>query len=209
MKNRIKELREARGMTQTDLAELVGAHWQTIQRLEVGTTRLDTDWMERLAKPLKVHPADLISARRIRTVEVRGAVQAGAWAETWEWPEDDRYTVPIPDNEEYRRFSLYGAEIRGPSMDRRYPEGTVVIVTDQVERGEQLVVGRRYLLERERADGLHEATVKTLWRDDAGKLWLLPESTDPRFQEPIPIGGDEGDTLRIIGRVVFRVQKED
>ena len=93
-------------------------------------------------------------------------------------------------------------------MNRRYPEGTVLIYTNLNDTNEDLIFGKRYIVERERADGLREATVKTLWRDENGKAWLLPESTDPRYQEPIPIEGGENDTVRIVGRVRYAVTRE-
>ena len=93
-------------------------------------------------------------------------------------------------------------------MNKRYPEGTVVICTDAVQTGEEIIPGRRYVVERERSDGLREATIKTLWRDEHGRLWLVPESTDPRYQEPIPLHAAEDDTIRIVGTVRYSVQKE-
>ncbi|TIP13192.1 S24 family peptidase [Mesorhizobium sp.] len=151
---------------------------------------------------------ELEAEKGVRRVRVTGFVQAGHWAETWEWPEEDTYTVPVPDDPAFRPYLLHAAEARGPSMNRRYPEGTILVFTDVIETGASLELGRRYIVERERADGLREATVKTLWRDEAGKIWLLPESEDPRFQEPIPIDGNEDDTVRVVGRVRFAVSRE-
>ena len=37
----------------------------------------------------------------------------------------------------------------------------------------------------------------------------MPESTDPRHQQPIEIDGDNGDTVRMVGRVRYSVQRED
>jgi len=210
MRLRIKQLREERGLKQEEVAEKLGLHLTNYNKLENGKTELTTSRMEELAAIFGVDPVAIISEPlAFRSIEVRGVVQAGAWSEAWDWDEGSRYSVPIPDEPRWRSFRLFGAEARGPSMNRRYPEGTVLIVTDQVETGEHLVVGRRYVVERERADGLREATVKTLWRDDAGALWLLPESDDPRFQQPIPISGEQGDTIRILGRVVYAVQREE
>ncbi|PZR77896.1 MAG: phage repressor, partial [Stutzerimonas stutzeri] len=106
-------------------------------------------------------------------------------------------------------FTLHGAESRGPSMNKRYPEKSAIIYTDIIETGESPKPGRRYIVEIERADGLRESTVKLLWRDDSGQLWLLPESNDPRYQSPIALNGNEGDTIRIVGRVTHSVQRED
>jgi len=60
-KNRIAEKRNARGMTQLELADAVGAHWITISKLERGRIKLTTDWLEKLAKPLGVVPSDLLA----------------------------------------------------------------------------------------------------------------------------------------------------
>jgi DNA-binding XRE family transcriptional regulator len=59
-KNRIAQMRNARGMTQQELADLVGAHWITISKLERGITKLTTEWLEKLAPPLGVHPWELL-----------------------------------------------------------------------------------------------------------------------------------------------------
>lgn len=62
LRNRIKELREARNLTQEALADLIGpdTSHSTIQRLESGGMRLTNEWMEAIATALKVHPAELI-----------------------------------------------------------------------------------------------------------------------------------------------------
>lgn len=175
-----------------------------------------TDKIESLARALQLDPADLSVSKStakapegaVRPVSVTGFVQAGYWAETWEWAIDDQYTVAIPDDPPLRPFKLHAAETRGPSMNKRYPEKTVLVFTDMIETHEQIEIDKRYIVERERSDGMREATVKKLWRDEAGKLWLVPESDDPRFQESIPLEGGEDDTIRIVGRVRYAVSRE-
>jgi len=212
MANRIKELMKQRGLSRDAVADALDTHPVTVSKLISGRMKLTTEWMERFAAVLKVQPADLLSdaPTNMRRVKVRGRVEAGAWEEAFEWPEDDWYEVAIPDDPALRGEDLFGGVTHGPSMNRRYPEGSVLIFVSTQRRGEQLRVGKRYLVERERADGLREATVKRVWRDDAGALWLIPESDDPRYQEPISIGGvTEDQTVRIVGRVVYSVQRED
>ena len=143
-----------------------------------------------------------------RTVPVSGFVEAGAFAEIWDMPEDDWYDVPVPDDARLAQYQLHAAEARGPSMNRRYPEGTVLIYTNLNDTNEELVFGKRYIVERERADGLREATVKTLWRDENGKAWLLPESTDPRYQEPDSHRGRRERHRALVGRVRYAVTRE-
>lgn len=208
----IAKIREAKGLSQKELADRLGIHVTNLNKLERGKSSPSTTRLEQIAAELEVGISDLFgdppASTGTRTVTVKGFVQAGHWAETWEWGDDDVYSVPVPDDPSLRSFMLHAAETRGPSMNRRYPEKTVLVFTDVIETGASLELGRRYIVERERADGLREATVKTLWRDEAGKIWLLPESDDPRFQEPIPIDGNEDDTVRVVGRVVFAVSRE-
>lgn len=208
MKNRIKEIMKSHGVSREQLAEKLDAHPTTISRLINGQRKLDIEWIEKFADALNVAPSEILEERiPVRVIQVQGYVQAGEWAETWHW-EEDQYEVAVPDDPQMRNFSLYGAETRGPSMNKRYPEGTILVFTDTIETKEQIEFGKRYIVERERADGLREATVKLLWKDEHGKPWLLPESDDPRFQEPIAINGNDGDTIRIVGRVRYAVSRE-
>jgi antitoxin component HigA of HigAB toxin-antitoxin module len=54
--NRIRELREARGLTLEDLAHRVGTTNQQISHLELGKRQLTVEWLRRLAKALDCHP---------------------------------------------------------------------------------------------------------------------------------------------------------
>lgn len=48
-------------MTQEELAEAVGAHFTTINRLENGKQGLSEKWIGKLAAVLEVHPGDLLA----------------------------------------------------------------------------------------------------------------------------------------------------
>jgi transcriptional regulator with XRE-family HTH domain len=207
----IAKIREAKGLSQVELAERLGIHVTNLNKIERGKSSPDLVRLQQIAKELRVSVADLVSdgePAKGRQVRVRGYVQAGHWAESWEFPEEEQYEVPVPDDEYLAPYKLYAAETRGPSMNKRYPEGTIVVFTDAIETHEEIQIGKRYVVERQRADGLREATVKTLWRDESGKFWLVPESDDPRYQESIPVEGAEEDTVRIIGRVRYAVTRE-
>lgn len=71
--NRIKEIREAAGLTQPELAEKVGTTTNHIWRLESGKTKLTVEWMTRLAEALACHPADLIA--NVVLAEIVGEVE--------------------------------------------------------------------------------------------------------------------------------------
>jgi len=62
---RLKELREARGLTQAALAKIVGVRQATINDIENGHSRADTlDLIDRLCGALDCEPGDLIVRQR-------------------------------------------------------------------------------------------------------------------------------------------------
>jgi transcriptional regulator with XRE-family HTH domain len=59
--NRLRELREARGMSQQELADEAGCSKMQISTLERGRPSLDIVWMQRLAPILRVEPGELLN----------------------------------------------------------------------------------------------------------------------------------------------------
>lgn len=209
----VKRLREL-DLGPVEAATRAGIERTYIRDIVEGKKRsIRSDKIAGLARALEMDPAALggspaTNSPRMRMVRVHGHLQAGAWAETSELPYDEQYDMPVTADEQFASFKLHAGEIRGTSMNRKWPEGTVVIYTDAIETGEDIIPGKRYVVERERADGMREATVKELRQDGAGRLWLWPDSDDPLFQAPIPIDGGEDDTVRIVGRVRYAVTRE-
>lgn len=171
--------------------------------------------LSQLAQVLNINLTELLGgespapAPNLRRVVVGAFVQAGLWAEAWEWPDSDQYDVYVSDEPELRSFRLYAAETRGPSMNRRWPEKTVVVFTNVQETLEEPIPGKRYVVERRRLGGEAEHTVKLLHQDADGRFWLMPESDDPRYQAPISVeDGLDGETITVVGRVHFAVTRE-
>lgn len=209
--NRIHELTKLRKLTYADVAEALGegTHSVTIAKLASGTMQLTFDWMKRLARVFHVEPQEIIAkpiGADLRRVRVAGALKAGSFAESYEWSEEDRYDVMVRDLAAYRRLELYAGEISGDSMNLRYPDGSVVVMS---KGGSDLVVGRRYHVRITRTDGTSEDTIKTLERGEDGRYWLKPESSNPEHQAWIPLDGIPDATVELIGRVRFAVQRED
>lgn len=77
--NRIKELREAAGLTQEELGERCGTSGTQIWRLETGERKLTAEWMVRIGQALGVPPAELISNAIMAELvdEVEPAVMEG------------------------------------------------------------------------------------------------------------------------------------
>jgi putative transcriptional regulator len=57
---RLRELREAQGLTQQALAERAGVRQATVSQIESGTSRVDLDVLERLADALGKEPGELL-----------------------------------------------------------------------------------------------------------------------------------------------------
>lgn len=223
--SRIEQRLESLGLSASAASQRAGLSKDAIRNFQRSvragkTAGMSTLTLDKLAPVLKTTTSwlldgvgdEVVEPERpvFRRVIVAAHVQAGHWAESWEWPEDDQYSVMVPNDEAYAHTKLFAAETRGPSMNRRYPEGTVLVFADVSDTREQPMPGKRYIVERCRPGGECEHTVKTLFVDAEGKAWLLPESDDPRFQSPISVedGVSDGDTVSIIGRVVFAVSRE-
>lgn len=207
MRNRIKEHREKAGISQDKLADLVHAHRVQINRLENGKRTLTQDWMEKIAAALRIDPADLLPARQaVGQVMVCGDVQAGAWREALQWPEEDWYEAPVPDDPRYAGVRRFALEVRGASMNRVYPDGTILICVNPAEAEMAPKPGQRVIVQRRSPEGLIEATVKELQQDEAGGYWLWPRSDHPEHQTPIRV--DDGEEAEITGLVIGSYRPE-
>lgn len=118
-------------------------------------------------------------------VMVRGAVEAGAWKEAVEWPEEDWYPVPAVPMPAYTHLPQFALEVRGPSMSRIYPDGSVLICVLLLHLGRDPKPGERVVVER-RKRGFVEATVKE-FAIESGVPKLYPRSDHPKHQNPISL----------------------
>jgi len=74
--NRIKQLREARGISGQKLADLLGTSRGQIYQLEKGLRGLDTGWMHRIARALDCRPEDIISEGPNK-IPIKGTIHQG------------------------------------------------------------------------------------------------------------------------------------
>jgi repressor LexA len=147
------------------------------------------------------------NAVHVSSIPVVGAVQAGQWVEAVEWDQDEWYEIAIPPDPRYPNQRRFGLEVRGPSMNELYPEGSVVVCLRLYELGREPKSGERVVVERRRADGCVEATVKEFRQDGEG-VWLWPRSTHPAFQQPVPFPDDGDEEVTITGLVVGSYRSE-
>ena len=235
---RIRRAREALGLSQKELAEAVGIKQQTLQKLETDADR-GTKHINKLARELQQDAAWLeenigemrqprpegtrtLPVRRalpgrtldptldLREIKVIGAVQAGVWLPTVEWPLEDQYEMPLPIQMGYRGFPVQGLMVRGPSMDEIYPHGSIVVCVKFIDLGRDPRSGERVVALRLR-HGECEATVKEYRVDRDGKARLWPRSTHPDFQRPIAVDDpmdDDADELQIAYLVIGSYRPE-
>lgn len=208
------ELREGLGLTSEKAAELSGLSKSTISRTENGLSELTESTAQALAAAYGVdiatirygEPVNNASDVAFSSVIIKGSVQAGDWSESPEWPQDEWYSMSIPHEPLLEGITLHGCVVLGDSMDRRYPEGTILIWSDIHETGEPLIDGKPYIVKRSRS-GEFETTCKIIKLVE--ETWFLfPDSNNPKWK-PVPATGLEGEELVVLGRVIRSYRNED
>ncbi len=213
--NQLKRLRKAAGMTQKDVANLLGTTNVSVMRYEKGERQIGNDVAKKLAgifncslDELFAAPGTLTPTTLTQTVQLVGHVAAGQWREAIEWPEEDRLMIPIPPPDGDLQ-GLFALEVRGESMNRVFPEGTILICASVFHNQDNPNINPRngdYVIceRRDPQSDLMEATVKT-YREIDGKHWLMPESDKPDFQAPIALPGPNGDDYDQAERSVVQI----
>jgi len=185
-----------------------------------GERAIQSDEIRQMAKFLEISEQQLLdrlSDGPLRSVTlgvimVKGTVEAGGWREAIVWPEADWRPAPIAADARYPEARQYGLEVHGPSMDKIYPPGTVLVCVGVFDYRKDPEPLQNVIVQRRGADGRLEITVKELRKDGAGKYWLWPRSKHPEFQQPWAIPSldpfDENDDLRVIAVVIGSYKPE-
>lgn len=202
MQNRIKEVRERLGIPQYELADKVNLTAVQIGRLEKGTRRLSTDWLNRIANALGVSPVELLPQEMSAPVSVKtiykvGNVQAGKFNEACQLPQDEWEEIPYPINSKYSNSKIFALGVKGDSMNLVFPpEKTTLIccpLEDWIELNEGEDIEGKYIIAyRHSPDGLCEATVKKYTKIDTSTVILVAESTNPEIK-PIVLHPDSNE----------------
>lgn len=192
--NRLKELRKANRMTQSDVAKIVGIGQSGYSFWESGRSKIDDAGLRKLAALYNVSVDYLLGTDNNQTkasikIPVLGDVAAGIPIETVENIVDyEEIDAALASTGEF-----FGLRIKGDSMEPRIREGDVVIVRKQsdADTGDTAVI----LVNGD------SATVKRIKKEPDGDLWLIPNNPayDTKHYTP-----DEIRTLpvTIIGKVV-------
>ena len=195
-KDRLKELRCSRNLTQMKLAEDLGIAKSTISMYENGKREPDYETLELIADYFNVNIGSLITDRVVRmpkshsgtVVPVLGYVRAGIPIEAVE----DILDYEEISSELANTGEFFALKIKGDSMEPKISEGDVVIVRKQetVENGELAVV---------LVNG-NDATVKRFYMNESGVTLISSNPTYPPFiyskKEVAEL------PVRVIGKVV-------
>ncbi|MES2782990.1 MAG: S24 family peptidase [Pseudomonadota bacterium] len=146
-------------------------------------------------------------------IKVVGAVEAGAWREQSQWPDDQQYEVRALQSD-FPELDRFGLVVMGYSMDKLFAPGVVLDCLKLPFSGESPITptpGQIVIAQHNRG-GLCEMTCKRLGRETDGQWYLMPESTKAEHQEKIPIGApDENyaldDGIVIVGIVSAAIQQ--
>jgi SOS-response transcriptional repressor LexA len=204
IQKRLKEI----GMSEREASLAAGLGTEAIRLIKRDHSQ-KVDRLKKLARAIRVpeeYLTEVIEAEtddklrdiQIEHVFVRGDVQAGAWREAIEWDGENWYALTVPTDERYPGIERFGLEVRGPSMNLLYPEGTVVICVRYGDIARLPKHGERVICLRRDRHGSFEATVKEYQVDTQGRHVLWPRSTEPEFQQPfvlpdntVAVGGYE------------------
>ncbi|GAB4368202.1 MAG: hypothetical protein Kow00114_27340 [Kiloniellaceae bacterium] len=150
--------------------------------------------------------------RDLHFVRVRGAVEAGAWREAVEWPQEDWFPVGVAGIERYAAYPQFGLVVRGPSMNLVYPEGSILVCVAFLHLGRDPQSGERVVVEHRRGSFV-EATVKEFVVEN-GRARLYARSDHPRYAGAVelPAEGEPGehqdDEIRVTALVVASIRPE-
>jgi transcriptional regulator with XRE-family HTH domain len=195
LSKRIVSVRRELGMKQSDFAIALGVNQATVSRWESGSIP-EIVMLGRIAS-MAGRPLDYFSQADVDLypsgprLYIKGEVAAGVWKEALEWERDDWQPYQGGSHFEAPAEARFGLRVAGESMNEIYPNGTVLDCVSCIHAGiEGVENGQRVIVVRRKFTGEIEATVKE-YRQTAEGRWLVPRSSNPAFQTPIPLEADD------------------
>lgn len=186
LKDKLRETREARGWSQSELARRSGVKPQTIQSIEAGKTRKPAN-IVKIAEALSVTAEFLMNpdedrstdGRDKRTTPIIGVVQAGTAAIDYSVGQGELGEVERPP---MATFNTVALEVRGESMGGRIEHGDVVYYDERREPVTPDLFGRLCIVGA--SDG--RVMLKKLQPGSRpGRFHLISYSADPEFDVPV------------------------
>lgn len=191
LSERIKNIRESKGITLKELGKKIGKTEATVQRYESGAIKnVNNEIVEDIAEALKVSPAYLmgwteIASTQMIKIPILGSIACGDPITAEENIDSfkERTTEDLPSG------NLFYLKTKGDSMEPLIQEGALVLIREQadVENGEIAAV---------LVNGDEEATLKRVRKlGDA----ILLEAINDQY-EPYIINSNN--PARILGKAI-------
>lgn len=204
---KIAEARVAKGWSQQQLADAIGATQQTIQRYESGARDIKSSVIIKLSEALGVTISYLLGLETSTTnhadaemteVPLYGAIAAGTPIEML--TVDGSYPIPTHVRKKYP--DSYLLKVEGESMNRVLPNGCYALVDPRQTAD---CNGAPYAV----CVNGYDATIKRVRKLNNG-FELVPDSNDPTYLKKT-YNYNEPDTeeITVIGRVVYYVLPYD
>jgi transcriptional regulator with XRE-family HTH domain len=186
---RISDWRRARNLTQGQLSAKLGVSQPTVSKWEQGRDVPGGENLQNLATVLGTTATEIMGfggmgATPDRRVRVVGELCAGAFEESVEWAYEDQYEVAVVTPEDLADVPLQGFVVKGDSINKIYPDGSIVYVASVHSIDGGPVSGDIVMVMRRDSDGRVEGTLKE-YVVEGGQKWLWPRSTHPEHQAPI------------------------
>jgi SOS-response transcriptional repressor LexA len=209
---RLRRLVKEKGLSKAELARRSGVPYDNVNKYLRGDVENPRgDALEKLARALDTSTLYLQSGLTDRKplpsrgVPFRGEVAAGVWIEVGEGQEVPDDYLPFNPLPQYPEGAVYCLTVRGDSLDKVAPPGTVLVCVDLYSSGIDIKDGDLVIVERAKfQDGLLEMTAKRV-RAVKGGFELYPESTNPKWK-PIAYPrapNSDGESIRILARVDY------
>jgi transcriptional regulator with XRE-family HTH domain len=210
---RITARLEAIGYNPQQACREAGLHPDTIRNMrrddKTGKNLPRLDTLAQLAPVLGVSsawlaygdgPTSIVDSRML-VIPITQRFQAGVWIEK-EQPPSGMPPAIIPRRDDLSGDSVYAGKVEGLSMDRVFPDGTVVVLERILPMSSQVIDRNIYHIALQNPAGHIENTLKRAMLDETGKFWFAPESSSPRFSAAVPAANSRGYTISIVGRVI-------
>lgn len=212
---RLRRLREAKGLSAAQLAQRVGRSESAVRNQENGTNGIPSPLAAQYAKALGTTAAHILygeesvsqpSRLTPEYLPVRYRVQAGLWYEVDDFVDE----LPTPEqavapNARFAAWRQWIELVAGDSMNQFIADGCYAHVVDAIDMGYSPRTGDLVVVERRRMGGsLRERTIKQV-EVLPGAVRLWPRSTNPRWNEPLAYSGeqaDDGIEVEIVGYVI-------
>ena len=209
-----------------DVADALRVLPSAVTAIIGGDRQLKAGEVGQLAVVLDMRPGEVLAkitgaplppgALPVEAVKIRGYVQAGEWQLAEDLIAADLGEIYVPVDPRYEHMTRFALEVRGDSMSDIYPHGTVVQCVPLAELERRPASGERVVVQRMNEANNIEATVKEFRVSKDGRMWLVPRTDQPGFEDielPAPDPDrptDDGgiDHLRIVALVIGSYRPE-